>query len=195
MNITLRLCCITAVLVTFTVFTSTAEGFQVEYTRHNAMVRWHQDKVSFSISYNTPRSFSFNAAEQSILRSFDTWNQVSDTNLVLEYAGRTRSDVVGYNNIPGAPNETVVTLGARQIDGAIEVSVADQGPGIPQGEIPVVFGAFERAGTPTTEGERGAGLGLAIVKRMVEAHGGCIRVKSEEGRGSTFTFTLPLDGP
>jgi len=70
--------------------------------------------------------------------------------------------------------------------------LADQGLGIPAEELSGIFGEFQRTSTRSTAGEPSTGLGLAIVKRMVEAHGGTIGVESEVGKGSTFTFTLPL---
>jgi signal transduction histidine kinase len=73
----------------------------------------------------------------------------------------------------------------------VEVSVRDTGIGIPAEELERIFQEFEQVGDPTRAHE-GTGLGLALVKKLVEAHGGCIRVESAVGRGSTFTFTVPI---
>ncbi len=89
------------------------------------------------------------------------------------------------------PGDTI-TLAARRSGDAIEVSVADTGQGIPQDEIPKLFGRFEQMSTKATRGEVGTGLGLAIAKKLVELHGGRIWVDSTAGVGSKFTFTLPL---
>ncbi len=89
------------------------------------------------------------------------------------------------------PN-TVVTIRAKRVDGEVQVSVADQGQGIPADEIPKVFMDFGKTSTRPTAGEKSTGLGLAIVKRLVEAHKGRIRVESQFGKGSIFTFTLPI---
>ncbi len=73
---------------------------------------------------------------------------------------------------------------------AIVCAVTDYGVGIPKAEQERIFGKFvqaHRKGAPP-----GSGLGLAFCRLAVEAHGGTIRVKSEEGRGSTFSFTLPI---
>ena len=70
--------------------------------------------------------------------------------------------------------------------------VIDQGQGIPKEELPRLFIGFERISTKATEGESCTGLGLAIVKRLVELHGGRVRVQSEVGQGSNFSFTLPM---
>ncbi len=71
------------------------------------------------------------------------------------------------------------------------VAVADTGYGVPEPEQKVIFEAYRQlAGTRLSHG--GAGLGLATVKRLVELHGGDIQLESEVGRGSTFTFRLPI---
>jgi diguanylate cyclase (GGDEF)-like protein len=76
----------------------------------------------------------------------------------------------------------------------LEVSVADQGPGIPAEDLERIFAGFERGGD-AAGGNGGLGLGLALVKRFVEMHGGRIWVDSSLGEGSTFTFILPTEGP
>jgi signal transduction histidine kinase len=69
--------------------------------------------------------------------------------------------------------------------------VIDTGPGIPPAQISRLFGKFWQA----KRGDgRGVGLGLAIAKGIVEAHGGTIKVESELGRGSVFSFVLPVWG-
>jgi signal transduction histidine kinase len=75
--------------------------------------------------------------------------------------------------------------------GGVRTSVADQGPGIPAGELGTIFKEFHRGTVKPAAGERSTGLGLAIARRIVEAHGGTIGVESEVGKGSTFFFTLP----
>ena len=77
-------------------------------------------------------------------------------------------------------------------EGAVAISVTDQGQGIPREEISKIFQYFGKTNILPTAGEKSTGLGLAIAKRMVEAHGGKIGVESQPGKGSTFTFTLPL---
>jgi signal transduction histidine kinase len=74
---------------------------------------------------------------------------------------------------------------------AVEIRVADRGPGIPSGEQKHVFDAFFRGRRAIEEQVHGTGLGLHLAKRIVEAHGGTIRVKSEPGRGTEIVVTLP----
>ncbi len=84
-----------------------------------------------------------------------------------------------------------VTVSARGEDNRLIVSVADTGPGIPTDALPSIFERFYRV--PGMEKRAvGTGLGLAITQQIVEAHGGKIHVSSEEGQGTTFTFTLPV---
>ena len=90
------------------------------------------------------------------------------------------------------PN-TEIILSARKIEDVLEVSVIDQGQGIPQNDIHKLFKMFGKANVRPTAGEKSTGLGLVICKHIVEAHGGRIWVESEgTGKGATFKFTLPL---
>lgn len=77
--------------------------------------------------------------------------------------------------------------------GAIVVGVSDTGTGIPASEIPRLFNKFQQLSTARTSQKKGTGLGLVIVKGILAAHGGTVGVFSEEGKGTTFYFTLPLE--
>ena len=74
------------------------------------------------------------------------------------------------------------------------MDVKDSGVGIPSDEIDGLFNKYQQTTSGKTSRHKGTGLGLVICKMIVEAHGGRIWVASEEGKGSTFSFTLPLDG-
>ncbi len=74
----------------------------------------------------------------------------------------------------------------------VEVKVRDNGIGIAPEHLPYVFERFYRADRSRARSTGGAGLGLTIVKQLVEAHGGRVWVESEEGKGATFGFTLPV---
>jgi signal transduction histidine kinase len=98
------------------------------------------------------------------------------------------SNLVG-NAIKFTPAGGSITLSAARTDGPVQCSVSDTGPGIPAAQIPRLFGKFWQA----KRGDgRGVGLGLAIARGIVEAHGGTIDVRSEIGRGSVFSFALPV---
>jgi signal transduction histidine kinase len=86
-----------------------------------------------------------------------------------------------------------VTITAVNRGEHLAVGVADTGPGIPADALPHIFERFYRV--PGAEDRAsGAGLGLTITRQIVEAHGGQITVTSEEEQGTTFTFTLPVEG-
>ena len=84
-----------------------------------------------------------------------------------------------------------IKISAERRDGHVAVSICDTGSGIPTEYLPHIFDKFVQVPDAPTGG---AGLGLTISKSIVEAHGGQISVQSQVGRGTTFTFTLPLAG-
>jgi signal transduction histidine kinase len=100
------------------------------------------------------------------------------------------------NAVKFSPREGVVTLRAiveRTASGrALAVSVTDRGIGIDEDEIDMIFDEFRQARGASHGTFGGTGLGLALVKRFVEMQGGTIRVASEPGLGSTFTFSFPI---
>jgi signal transduction histidine kinase len=98
------------------------------------------------------------------------------------------SNLVG-NAVKFTPSGGTITLSAVRKEGRVQCSVSDTGPGIPPAQIPRLFGKFWQA----KRGDgRGVGLGLAIARGIIEAHDGTIEVQSELGRGSVFTFALPV---
>jgi two-component system OmpR family sensor kinase len=86
------------------------------------------------------------------------------------------------------PDDRIAVALAARGD-TLEVTVSDDGPGIPPDELARVFDRFHRAGAERHDG--GTGLGLAIAQALVEAHGGTIGVDSPPGHGATFRFTIP----
>ncbi|HEY9716285.1 MAG TPA: ATP-binding protein, partial [Trichormus sp.] len=96
------------------------------------------------------------------------------------------------NAIKFSPANSTVTLSSRVRNGNIEIAVSDQGRGIRENDLPFIFDRFRQ--TESADGSKGVGLGLAICKKLVELHGGQISVASREGRGSTFSFTIPYNG-
>jgi CheY-like chemotaxis protein/nitrogen-specific signal transduction histidine kinase len=85
-----------------------------------------------------------------------------------------------------------VTCRVRRTDHAITVSIIDSGIGIAETDRAQVFEQFRQIGNTLTDKPKGTGLGLPICKQIVEHHGGTIWVESELGKGSNFSFTLPI---
>jgi two-component system sensor histidine kinase SenX3 len=97
------------------------------------------------------------------------------------------------NAVAYSPDKTRVDVSTRQAaDDAVEISVADQGIGIPERDLERIFERFYRVDPARSRATGGTGLGLAIVKHVTAAHGGKVTVVSSEGAGSTFTLMLPL---
>ncbi len=95
------------------------------------------------------------------------------------------------NAVKFTPAGGSIDVTAQAVGNLIEVSIADTGVGIAAEDQEAVFEAFTQVGRDSGHKAAGTGLGLALSKRMVELHGGEIRLTSAPGRGSTFTFTLP----
>ncbi|MEV0405219.1 ATP-binding protein [Actinoallomurus sp. NPDC050550] len=100
--------------------------------------------------------------------------------------GNLISNAVRYTPAGGR-----VTLRAYADGGDVLIEVADTGPGIAPEHLPYVFDRFWRAEKSRSRQTGGSGLGLAIVRHLAEAHGGSAAVRSEPGRGATFTLRLP----
>ncbi len=105
---------------------------------------------------------------------------------------RDRLDQVLSNLLGNAfkftPEGGRVMVRARKVDGSVQITVEDSGPGIPAADLPRIFDRYWRGDRASRDG---AGLGLAICKGIVDAHGGKIWVESVLGRGTTFRFTVP----
>ena len=87
---------------------------------------------------------------------------------------------------------TRISLYVRRRREVIAISVSDEGPGIPEAIRDRIFEPFFRGNKPREQRTSGAGLGLSIVKSLVQAHGGQVTLRSIDGRGTTFTLTLPV---
>lgn len=93
------------------------------------------------------------------------------------------------------PGGGAVTVSAEQAEGMIEVCIRDSGVGMSQQTREMLFGQVTAASLLGTSKEKGTGLGLLLVRDFLATHGGTIRVESELGKGTCFTFTLPKDNP
>ena len=89
------------------------------------------------------------------------------------------------------PDSRPVEIAVEEDGSAILVRVRDDGPGIPDADLPNLFEPFYRVDRSRSRKTGGYGLGLSICKRIMEAHGGSIAVTNNEGRGATFVLTFP----
>ena len=119
--------------------------------------------------------------------------QTSGEGIVLGDAGRLERVVQNLisNAVKYSARGKRVTVRVETEEAFVVLSVSDEGPGIREEDLRVIFQPFGRGRSADTFAE-GAGMGLYIVKRIVEAHDGRIEVQSEVGRGSTFRVSLPL---
>jgi signal transduction histidine kinase len=91
------------------------------------------------------------------------------------------------NAIDAMPNGGKITIDSNQVNSSLEVSFSDTGKGIADDVLPKLFSPL------FTTKAQGMGFGLAICKRIIEAHGGTIKVKTTKNKGTTFTVTLPIE--
>lgn len=117
-----------------------------------------------------------------------TVSVVADHDRIKQVLMNLLENAVRYSKESGT-----ITVSVREQDHTVSIAVSDTGPGIRKEDIPRVFNKFFRSKTALKITGKGTGLGLTIAKNIVEAHGGKIWVKSREGQGSTFIFTLPQE--
>ena len=119
--------------------------------------------------------------------------QAQDRSTILadrERIGQVITNLLS-NAVKYSPKGTTITITSRADNDGVTVSVRDEGYGIPEKDVSKVFDRFFRVSANNMDTFPGMGLGLYITDQIVHKHGGTIAVKSKEGVGSTFTFTLP----
>lgn len=102
-------------------------------------------------------------------------------------------NIIG-NALKFTPAKGKISVSARKTDHEVQVDITDTGCGIPREAQEAIFEEFYRVDNLINQQVKGTGLGLALVKHIIEAHQGKIWLKSKEGAGSTFSFTLPQAG-
>lgn len=164
--------------------------FQVSQLDAGGLVL-HLEPASLSdLLSDTLESFSAQAKQKQVTLSGSAAPAIDPVPMDVQYLGRVLNNLVS-NALRYTPPGGAVTLHAEAIPGGISVSIRDSGEGILPEDLPHVFERFYRGDRSRNHASGGAGLGLAIAKGIVEAHGGSIRVESERGKGTTFTFILP----
>src|SRR6267378_775235 len=113
---------------------------------------------------------------------------------VLADRGKLRQVLLNLlsNAVKFSADKTVIEIGAEDAGTSVRFWVRDQGPGMDDALIARLFQPFVQGDSTMVKKHQGTGLGLAISKRLVEEHGGTIEVVSAPGKGSTFSFTLPI---
>lgn len=96
------------------------------------------------------------------------------------------------NAVKFTPNAGQIALVGKEVDSGILVSVSDTGIGIRESDLERVFNLFEQGDSSMTKTHHGTGLGLALVKTLIEMHSGSIWAESALGKGSTFSFVIPV---
>ncbi|WP_247887327.1 PAS domain S-box protein [Azospirillum sp. SYSU D00513] len=114
------------------------------------------------------------------------WTVSSDPLLVELILRNLLSNAIKFTEEGG------VTVETREQDGMVEVSVIDTGRGIPADQIGRVFEEYHQVGEAAVGRDRGFGIGLSTVRRVADVLGAALEIRSEPGRGSTFTVRLPL---
>ncbi len=138
--------------------------------------------------------FSFQEIAQQ--KNITLKSEIGKNELLVEADGTKISIALSNlvkNAITFTDNGGHVFVTAEAVPGYVKVSVIDNGIGIPAQELPRVFERFFQIESHLTRHHGGMGLGLSVAKAMIEMHGGRIWAESVEGRGSNFTFLLPLD--
>jgi signal transduction histidine kinase len=130
------------------------------------------------------------AQQRDVRLQFDSVNPPVLAFFDRERVIRVLSNLVG-NAIKFSPKHSKVIVKVRSDQKFVYISVADSGPGIPEGKISEIFGNFWQA---RKTADQGAGVGLAIVKTIIDAHGGVVSAQNQ-GQGTTFTFSLPRRRP
>jgi len=117
-----------------------------------------------------------------------------DLPLIYAEADRIRQILVNLltNAHDYSPEGASIEVTARVVDAEVEITVSDNGPGIPENQLDHIFERFVRGDAGLTQRVGGTGLGLAISKSLVELHGGTLAVESTVGVGSSFSFRLPI---
>jgi signal transduction histidine kinase len=143
--------------------------------------------VTTSIAHSQPLA----ASKQQTLQAHVHFPRLPDIVLNPMLIREAMENLIG-NAIKYTPEGGVIEVSASLAHGRVHFRVKDNGIGIPPEAIPRLFEAFYRVKRVGAEKTDGRGLGLNLVKTIIERHGGEVTVESEEGKGSTFGFSLPI---
>ncbi len=151
-----------------------------QWTDMTNLMRQNVELNNFLSEYKNTK-IRFDCAEEGV-------NLFVDPSRVEQILNNLVSNAVKFSE-----EGSTVRLGLKAGTSHVEITVSDEGQGIPPEDLRTIFKPYERASVRPTAGEKGTGLGLAIVKKVVEGHNGTIKVESEVGKGSMFTVSLPME--
>ena len=152
----------------------------------------YQEEDIAALVEQTIASWRPQVAAKEISLSLDLPDNLPPVNVDWQRVSQVLHNLV-ENAVAHTREGGAISVAATTQDGQIEIRVSDTGEGIPVEDLPNIFERFYRVDRSRARATGGSGLGLTIAKRLVEAHGGKIAVQSELGKGSAFSFTLPMN--
>ena len=174
---------------------------RIPYNFNKVNVREYFDDAAEELEYDlTAKNVEFEyqnavAPEVMVIADVEQMRRVIN-NIVGNSVKYMDKEEKKINNIVGNSvkymdkEEKKISLHIRDAGDEIEVSITDNGKGIPSKDIGNIFNRFYRADTSRNSGQGGSGIGLSIVKKIMEDHGGRVWAESKEGEGTTMTFSL-----
>ena len=153
------------------------EGAPLDVGRHDLAEIAQEAVETARDSADGRLSVEFVPPDQGIMATFDRGRILQVASILLD------------NAVKYTPEGGTVTVGVRERGDRVELEVSDNGVGIREDELPLIFERFHRA--DAARAEDGAGLGLSIARQIAEAHGGTIEATSKVGAGSAFMLVLP----
>ena len=151
----------------------------------------HRAQASLSdLISDTLESFTELAKQGDVLLEGNVDSDVDPVYMDTQAIGRVLNNLIS-NALRHTPTGGRVSLWGRRAAQRVEITISDTGEGIRAADLPHIFERFYRGEKSRNRGTGGAGLGLAIARGIVQAHGGDIRVESEIGKGTQFTFSIP----
>jgi len=151
----------------------------------------HLAKASLNdLVSDTLESFTQLVKQQELILEGQVDSDVDPVMMDTQAIGRVLNNLIG-NALRHTANGGRVSVSVRRTAQGVEVTVSDTGEGIRADVLPHIFERFYRGEKSRNRGTGGAGLGLAIARGIVQAHGGDIKVESQVGKGTQFTFHIP----
>lgn len=171
----------------------------LEWSRsQTGRMEYHPALIDLSGIVNETILLQHHYAESKEIKIFSDINfntlVFADENMLRTVLRNLIENAVKYSHSGGKVTVEIETASARSQE-FLTVVVKDNGVGIPEKEIPKLFAIDQEFKMPGTADEKGTGLGLILCKELVEKNKGTIHVESQQGKGSRFSFTIPLKGP